>query len=129
MARQKSPTLTDAELRLMRVLWKLERGTVADIKEGLHDGEPLAYSTVLTTMRILEDKGFVRHEKEGRAFVYEPLVESVEAKQSALKHLMGRFFNDSPEMLVANLIEEGDVSEESLSAIRALLEQANRGEK
>lgn len=129
MARQKSPTLTDAELRLMRVLWKLERGTVADIKEGLHDDEPLAYSTVLTTMRILEDKGLVRHEKEGRAFVYEPLVESVEAKQSALKHLMGRFFDDSPEMLVANLIEVGDVSEESLSAIRALLEQANTGGK
>ena len=113
----------------MRVLWKLKRGTVSEIRDALGDGDPLAYSTVLTTMRIMEEKGFVRHDKEGRAFVYEPLVDGGEAKQSALKHLLGRFFNDSPEMLVANLIEEGDVSEESLTAIRALLERAERGGK
>lgn len=110
----------------MRVLWNLGRGTVSDIKDALHGNEPLAYSTVLTTMRIMEEKGFVRHDKEGRAFVYEPLVDGVEAKQTALKHVMGRFFNDSPEMLVANLLEEGDVSAESLTAIRALLERVDR---
>src|SRR6056297_2081675 len=105
MARKKSKTLTDAELRLMRVVWDLESCTVNDVLDALPGQDQLAYSTVLTTMRILEEKGYVRHEKEGRAYVYEPIVERDEAQRDALHHLMGKFFNNSPGQLVANLLE------------------------
>ncbi|MBV8151227.1 MAG: BlaI/MecI/CopY family transcriptional regulator, partial [Candidatus Eremiobacteraeota bacterium] len=74
MARQPSPTLTEAEQRLMEVLWKKRRATVADVTATLR-APKLAYSTVLTTMRILEEKGYVRHTEAGRAYVYEPVVE------------------------------------------------------
>src|SRR2546427_7849822 len=75
VARKRSSTLTDAELRLMNVLWERGKATVGEVAESLPRGLPLAYSTVLTTMRILEHKGYVRHSKDGRAFVYEPLVD------------------------------------------------------
>jgi len=68
VARKKSRTLTEAELRLMEVLWEKGRATVGDVTNSL-GSPPIAYNTVLTTMRILEQKGFVRHEEEGRAFV------------------------------------------------------------
>ena len=121
MARKKSKTLTDAELRLMRIVWELESCTVNDVLDALPDGEQLAYSTVLTTMRILEEKGYVTHEKEGRAFVYEPIVERDEAQRDALHYLLGRFFNDSPGQLVANLLEDDDITEDHLAEIRSML--------
>ena len=74
MAREKSPHLTDAELRLMDVSWEKGQATVSDVAEALPNNPALAYSTVLTTLRILENKGFVRHTKNGRAFVYHPVV-------------------------------------------------------
>lgn len=121
MARKKSKTLTDAELRLMRIVWDLESCTVNDVLEALPGEEQLAYSTVLTTMRILEEKGYVRHDKEGRAYVYEPIVERDEAQRDALNHLMGKFFNNSPGQLVANLLEDDDITEDHLAEIRSML--------
>ena len=82
MARPKSPTLTEAELRLMDVLWKKEAATVSDVVAALPGKEPLAYSTVLTTLRILERKGYLSHEKEGRAYVYQPVVGREEAREA-----------------------------------------------
>ncbi|NNF03671.1 MAG: BlaI/MecI/CopY family transcriptional regulator [Rhodothermales bacterium] len=125
MARKKSKTLTDAELRLMRIVWKLESCTVNDVLDALPVGENLAYSTVLTTMRILEEKGYVRHDKEGRAYVYEPIVDRDEAQRDALHHLMGRFFNNSPGQLVANLLEDDDITEDHLTEIRSMLADRN----
>lgn len=121
MARKKSKTLTDAELRLMRIVWDLESCTVNDVLDALPGEEQLAYSTVLTTMRILEEKGYVRHDKEGRAYVYEPIVERDEAQRDALNHLMGKFFNNSPGQLVANLLEDDDITEDHLAEIRSML--------
>lgn len=123
MARQKSRQLTEAEQRLMDILWTLESGTVAEIADALPKNLDLAYNTVLTMMRILEDKGYVRHtkSKEGRAFIYRPIVSREQASRSALHHLLGRFFGNSAEALVLNLIESETLSEEERERIRTLL--------
>jgi len=106
LARRKSPNLTEGELRLMHVLWKQGAATVSDVVEALPADPPVAYTTVLTLLRILEEKGYVRHTKQGRAFVYEPLVGSKEASSKAIRHLLSRFFGGSPEQLVMKLLEE-----------------------
>jgi predicted transcriptional regulator len=123
VARKKSLQLTEGEQRLMDILWTLESGTVADIVEALPKKLDLAYNTVLTMMRILEDKGYVRHSKpkEGRAFIYRPVVSRKQASRSALHHLLGRFFGNSAEALVLNLIEDETLNEKDRERIRKLL--------
>ena len=125
LARKRSANLTEAEQRLMEVLWKKGAATVAEVAEALPKKLDLAYNTVLTTLRILEDKGYVRHSKpkEGRAFVYAPVVSREQASQSALRTLLSRFFGGSPEALVLNLIEDEKLSEEERRRIRRLLEE------
>ena len=123
MARKKSSTLTDGELRLMDVLWDMGRGTVADVVKAL-PGERLAYNTVLTLMRILERKGYVQHEKQGRAFVYAPLVDRERARRSAVKHLMTRFFGGSSELLMLTILEQDDIEPEEAERLRRVIEAA-----
>jgi predicted transcriptional regulator len=118
MARKKSANLTDAELRLMDILWERGSATVADVVESLPQNPALAYSTVLTTMRILENKGYVRHTKEGRAFIYHPLVGREQARESAVSHLLGKFFENSPELLMLNLIEGKKIDAAELKRLR-----------
>ena len=123
MARKRSANLTEAEIRLMDVLWEKGSATVAEVAADLPKSLDLAYNTVLTTMRILEDKGFLRHTKadEGRAFVYTPVVGRSEAGRNALRYLVSRFFRNSPELLVLNLLEDEDISPKELQRIRALV--------
>ncbi len=123
MARKKSPGLTDAELRLMEVLWEKGAATVSEVVEGLPKKIPLAYSTVLTTLRILEKKGHVRHTKEGRAFVYRPVIGREQARESAVEHLLRRFFGGSPELLVVNLIKERNIDPAELARLRKRIEE------
>ena len=127
LARQKSRNLTEAELRLMDVLWAKGAATVAEVAEALPKKLGLAYNTVLTTMRILEDKGYLRHTKsqEGRAFVYRPVVSRDAASRSAVQHLLGRFFRNSPGALVLNLLEDEELSEDELKRIRTLLKESS----
>lgn len=124
MARKKSPNLTEAELRLMDVLWDHGEATVSQIAADLKN-LGLAYNTVLTTMRILDEKGYVEHTKlaEGRAFVYRPLVGRDEAGRSAVRYLVSRFFRNSPELLVLNLLQDEELSEKELGRIRSLLSE------
>lgn len=122
MARKKSPTLTEAELRLMEVLWQKRRATVAEVAEALPP-PPLAYNTVLTTMRILEQKGYVQHEEEGRAYVYEPLVERDDAAKNAVGYLLKRFFGNKSAALALRLVEEERPSDEELARLKALIEK------
>jgi predicted transcriptional regulator len=125
MARQKSSHLTESELRLMEVLWSYSPATVAEVLERLPATPALAYSTVITTLRILESKGFVRHIKDGRAFQSEPLVARDEARRTALRQLMHRLFEGSPELLMATLFESGDVDRKELQRLRKLIEKAS----
>ena len=123
MARKKSPHLTEAELRLMDVIWAKGSATVAEVADALPRKLGLAYNTVLTTLRILEDKGYLRHtnSKEGRAFVYHALVGREEASRSAVRHLLSRYFGNSREALVLNLLEDEGIDKQELQRIRELI--------
>jgi predicted transcriptional regulator len=123
LARSKSQQLTEAELRLMNILWRKGRSTVAEVAAALPAHLDLAYNTVLTTLRILEAKGYVRHAKtkDGRAFIYRPVLGRVEATRDAVRQLLARFFGDSPEALVLNLLEDETIGEAELKKIRKLL--------
>jgi predicted transcriptional regulator len=106
----------------MEILWARGEATVADAVAAIPKREALAYSSVLTTMRILEQKGYVAHRQEGRAFVYRPVVDRGEARRSAVKHLLSRFFDDSPELLVLNVIEQERLDMAELERLRKLVD-------
>ena len=123
MARKPSPTLTDGELRLMRVLWRQGPSTVAAIVDAVAGANPPAYNTVQTMMRILERKGFVSHRKDGRAFVFDALVDESRAQKSAIRHVLDRFFDNSPGTLVLSLLEHEDVPNAELRQLRELIQR------
>jgi predicted transcriptional regulator len=124
LARKKSPNLTAGELPLMEVLWKKGQATVGDVLDALPADPPLAYSTVLTTLRILEEKGYLRHTKKGRAFVYEPVVVQEEASREALGYLVNRFFGGSCELLVQKLLKEETISRAQLRRIKKMIAES-----
>ena len=124
MPPRKSPTLTEAELRLMQVLWEKGPATVQQVLQSLPKKSPLAYNSVLTTIRILEDKGYVRHEKDGRAHVYAPVVQRKDATRSEIRRLVSRFFGDSHELLVLNILEDSGIDAEEMKRLRDLLERS-----
>jgi len=119
---RKSTTLTEAELRLMEVLWHKGPATVQQVLQDLPEKAPLAYNSVLTTIRILEKKGYVMHKKDGRAHVYTPLVERQEATRSEIRRLVNRFFESSHELLVLNILKDQSVDAAELKRLRKMLE-------
>jgi len=126
LARKQSPTLTEAELRLMDVLWQKGPGTVQQVLDWLPAKPALAYNTVLTTIRILERKGYVGHAKDGRAHVYEPLIERQDATRSEIRHLVSRFFRNSHDALVLNILEDDEIEGEEVKRLRKMLEQVSK---
>ncbi len=124
MARKASAALTDGEARVMAVLWRLDNATVADVVTQLQAQYRLTYSTVQTTLRILEQKGYVAHEKVARAFVFRPLVDERQARRRALRHLIGRLFNGSPSLLVSNVLDDDDIDPAELARLKKLIELA-----
>ena len=123
MPPSKSVNLTEAELRLMDVLWLKGPSTVQQVLDALPKKSHLAYNSVLTTIRILEKKGYLKHIKDGRAHVYRPLVARAEASRSEIRHLAHRFFDNSHEMLALNILEERGIDADELQRLRQLLEQ------
>ena len=109
----------------MEVVWEKGAATVTEVADALPKQLDLAYNTVLTTMRILEGKGYVRHSKPkaGRAFVYHPVVTREEASRGAVRHLLHRFFGNSAEALVLNLVKSERLSESERARIRELLKE------
>src|SRR5215472_11511877 len=101
----------------MEVVWNKGSATVSDVVDGLGDGPPLHYSTVLTTLRILENKGYLKHRKEGRAFIYRPAVDREQEREKAVSHLLRRFFDGSAELLMLNLVERKGVGAEELKRL------------
>ncbi len=122
MARKKSGTLTDGELRIMEALWRLERATVAQVTTAL-PVPAIAYNTVLTTLRILENKGHVAHDEAGRAYVYYPLIARRTAAQSAVGQVVAKFFGDNSGSLALHLIENERPTDEQLVRLRSLIER------
>jgi predicted transcriptional regulator len=125
LARKKSPNLTESELRLMEVIWQKGSATVAEVADGLPKSLGLAYNTVLTTLRILEGKGYLRHTtaKDSRAFIYTPLVSREQASRTAVGLLLGRFFGGSAKALVLDLIEDEKLNDAELKRVRELLKE------
>jgi BlaI family transcriptional regulator, penicillinase repressor len=123
---KQSPTLTEAELRIMDVLWLKGAASVQQVLDQLPDKPALAYNSVLTTVRILEKKGYVKHAKDGRAHIYEPLIGRQEATRSEIRHLLGRFFRDSHEALVLNILEDNELEAAELKRLREILEKEEK---
>jgi BlaI family transcriptional regulator, penicillinase repressor len=120
---KQSATLTEAELRIMDVLWRKGSGTVQQVLDWLPS--PLAYNSILTTIRILEKKGHVKHAKDGRAHVYEPVIGREEATRSEIRHLVSRFFRNSHEALVLNILRDEHIDASQLMRMRAMLEESD----
>ena|SRR5687768_176728 len=118
---------TDRELDIMDVLWEQGAATVTEVRDALQDD--LAYTTVLTILRTLEEKGYVTHEEEGRAHRYRPLVEKRAAEKSALTRLVKKLFKGSPELLLTQLVADRKLSAADLKRMRKLIDdQLKKGE-
>ena len=124
MARTRSPALTDAEARVMSVLWERGTGTVAEVVDGLRRKRAVAYSTVQTILRILEEKGYVAHEKVARAFIYRPRVDERQARRRALRHLARRLFNGSSSLMVLNVLEDEALDPSERKRLKKMIESA-----
>lgn len=105
----------------MNALWQKGPGTVQQVLDWLPEKPPLAYNSVLTTIRVLEKKGYVGHLKDGRAHVYQPLIDQEEATRSEIRHLVGRFFKNSHEALLLNILRDEELNESELKRLREML--------
>jgi predicted transcriptional regulator len=118
MPPKRSITLTQAELRLMRVLWARGESTVADVVTATADEGSLAYNSVLTTIRILESKGYVCHRQDGRAFLYSTCIGEQEASRSEVRHVLQRFFGNSRERLLLSLLGDDEITPDELKRLK-----------
>ena len=126
MPPRQSETLTEAELRVMNVLWARGSGTVQQVLDSISQKPVLAYNSVLTTIRVLERKGYLKHIKDGRAHVFAPVVRQEEATRSEIRHLVSRFFKDSHEDLVLNILEDQGIEPEELNRLRKMLDRSEQ---
>lgn len=124
MPPKKSNTLTEAELRLMKLLWRRGEAAVTDLVADLPEGEQLAYNSVLTTIRILEQKGYVDHRQEGRAFIYRPCIAEQEASRSEVRRVLSRFFGNSREQLLLSLLGDEEISAEEMQRLKDAVRDA-----
>ena len=115
---------TDRELDVMSVLWEIGGGSVADVRGRMPDD--LAYTTVLTILRTLEEKGYVGHTEAGKAYRYHPLVERQDAGESVLRRITRKLFNNSPELLLTHLVSDRELGDDELRRMQKLLEERLR---
>jgi predicted transcriptional regulator len=130
MPPKKSITLTEAELRLMKLLWQRGESAVGELVAAMREGSALAYNSVLTTIRILEQKGYVHHRQEGRAFLYSPSIAEHEASKTEVRHIMQRFFGNSRERLLLSLLGDDEITADELRRLKdaiAAAEAAGEG--
>jgi predicted transcriptional regulator len=129
MPPKRSNTLTEAELRIMRILWAQGESLVSDLVSAMPKSAPLAYNSILTTVRILEQKGYVCHRQEGRAFLYSPCIAEHDASRSEVRHVMHRFFDNSREQLMLSLLGEGHITPEELERLKNAIAEAEAQSK
>jgi predicted transcriptional regulator len=120
---RQSEILTEAELRIMNVLWAKGSGTVQQVLDSIEQKPVLAYNSILTTIRVLERKGYLKHLKDGRAHVYMPVVGQKEATRSEIRNLVGRFFQNSHEQLVLNVLEDRGIGPDEIARLRQMLDR------
>jgi predicted transcriptional regulator len=122
VSRPRSESLTEAELRVMNVLWRRGFANVSDVVDALPGPERPAYNSVLTILRILERKGYVTHQKEGRAFTYSPVVDRGEERRRVLSSVIRRFFDGSPALLVQDLLGHERVDPDEIRSVLETIE-------
>jgi predicted transcriptional regulator len=120
---QKYKFLTEVELEFMTRLWELGRGSVRDILDTRPHDRPLAYTSGATIMRILEQKEFVTSTKDGKTFIYEPVLTKDAYQTRSIKNLSEKLFDNTPASLVARLVDDSDLSLQALDEIRALIDK------
>ena len=128
MPRKPSSLPTEVELELLKLVWRLGEATVRDVLEALPPKRRLAYTSVMSMMRVLEEKGYVTHRERDRAYVYRARVSEEQIAHGMIRHLVKRMFNGSPERLMVKLLEAADLSEEQLEALRRKINEAKRRE-
>ncbi len=126
---QDGKLLTETELELMTILWRLEEGSVADVIENLPKGRELAYTSVSTILRILEQKGVLKARKEGRGHIYVPVLLKSEYEAKTVKHVVERVFDGTPVALVRQLLDSGQLKAKDLDELRKLISEASGKEK
>ena len=124
MARKPSPTLTEAETRLMNVLWEKGEASVSDVVAALPKRPAVAYNTVQTILNILEGKGYVTHSRQGRAFIYRPRLERAAAQRKAIGHLLSSLFGGSRSELVLNVLADEKLDPDEVRRLKRLIEDA-----
>ena len=126
MAGKSRNVLTNLELKLMKIVWSLGNATVRNVKNALPRRKPLAYSTVLTVMRILERKGFLRHDSVDRTYVYCPIVTREQAIKAMVRNLTNRLFDGSAELLMVNILQKEKLTPEELRRLKKLIEEKEK---
>jgi BlaI family penicillinase repressor len=129
MSGKKRLILTKLELLLMKIIWEKGRATVHEVQQSLPPENPLAYTTILTMLRILENKGFLKHDVQGRTYVYRPLAKQDEVSQGMLKDLLDRLFDGSKVALLNTLLEAERIPQEELQELRRLIDEKERVER
>ena len=124
MARPKSKILTPAEQRIMDAVWTLRRASVGDVLEAISGAGPVAYTTVMTVLRVLEKKGYVAATRDGRILIYRAKVSREKAQSQALRHLVGEFFAGSRTALAQHLLHEEDLSRAELQSLQKMVQAA-----
>ena len=118
--RHRSKTLTEQELEIMKIIWERERATVRDVYEALLEQRKVAYTTVMTMMKILEQKGFLKKSQEERAYLYRPTQPKGQVIGAMVREFINRVFNGSAEPLLVHLVEEHHLSQKELEEISKL---------
>ena len=130
MARKQSPILTDGEHRIMEILWRRRSATVAEVAEDLAGEDGAAYTTILTMMRIMREKGYLRCRKEGRAHVYIPKFAREDAARKAVRQVLGKFFAGSPGELVLSFLRDEEISLKQIDELKKkIVEQTKKDER
>ncbi|MCB2116282.1 MAG: BlaI/MecI/CopY family transcriptional regulator [Rhodobacteraceae bacterium] len=127
--KKKTQFLTEVELEFMTRLWELGRATVRDVQDALAPARKLAYTSAATILRILEQKGFVTSTKDGKTFVYQAVLSKDTYQSRSLRNLSEKLFDNTPAALVARLVDDNDLTEETLGEIRALIDKRLRDDK
>jgi len=117
------PKLTDAELEVMQAIWELEGGTVREVHEQLNRNRPLAYTTVMTMLNILEEKGHLTRRKQGRAYLYQPVRPKSQVISGMIDDFLGKVFDGSARPLVLSLVKAQKLSEEDLEEIASMIRE------
>ena len=127
MSGKRNSILTKLELLLMKIIWEKGRASVREVQQALPPENPLAYTTILTMLRILETKGFLKHDVQGRTYIYRPLAGQEEVSQGMVKDLLDRLFDGSKAALLNTLLEAERISQEELQELKRLINEKERG--